>query len=98
MKIPIVILTLILGLALAAGSANAADGGAVYTANCASCHGASGAGDTPVGAAMKIPPLQGKSADAVSKHVSEAANHAQAKGKLSDGDLAAVSDFVATFK
>ncbi|MBW2416691.1 MAG: c-type cytochrome [Deltaproteobacteria bacterium] len=89
MKILLAISTLILGLTLAAGSADA---------NCASCHGASGAGDTPVGAAMKIPPLQGKSADAVSKHVSEAANHAQAKGKLSDDDLAAVSAFVATFK
>jgi len=102
MKIPIAFSTLILGSVLVLGSALAehheADGAAVYTANCVSCHGASGAGDTPVGAAMKIPPLVGKSSADISKHVSQAENHAQVKGELSDAELAAVSAFVAAFE
>jgi mono/diheme cytochrome c family protein len=44
---------------LAVGSAAGAaeDGGAVYSAQCQKCHGTTGAGDTAVGKAMKIPSL-----------------------------------------
>jgi mono/diheme cytochrome c family protein len=76
-------------------AARAADGEAGYAANCASCHGASGAGDTPVGQAMKIPPIGGMSAAHVTHHVNEAANHAAIKGKLSSEELDAISTFVA---
>jgi mono/diheme cytochrome c family protein len=36
--------------------AGAAEGKAVFEANCASCHGKSGKGDGPVGAALNPPP------------------------------------------
>ena len=99
MKRSIPLSILVVGFALAVGSAYAAsDGAAVYKASCASCHGEAGAADTPVGAAMKIPPLSGKAAADVSKHLSDAANHAQVNGKLSDEELAAVSAHVAAFE
>ncbi len=102
MKIPILLSILVTGTALALGSAYAAhheaDAAAVFKANCASCHGEGGAGDTPVGKAMKIPALSGKTAAEVSTHLSEAANHAQVEGKLSDEELAAVSAYVAAFE
>jgi mono/diheme cytochrome c family protein len=40
----------------AAAFADAAAGKAVFEANCASCHGKSGKGDGPVGAALNPPP------------------------------------------
>jgi mono/diheme cytochrome c family protein len=52
-------LALLLALALAAGPALAEDGAALYKAKCASCHGAEGKGDTPVGKALKVKPLAG---------------------------------------
>jgi mono/diheme cytochrome c family protein len=38
---------------------SAADGAAVYGANCAKCHGDTGHADTPVGKALKAPALAG---------------------------------------
>jgi cytochrome c553 len=43
----------------AAAPALAEDGAALYKAKCASCHGAEGKGDTPVGKALKVKPLAG---------------------------------------
>lgn len=40
--------------ALAAAPAMAQDGGALYKAKCAMCHGADGTGNTPVGKSMKV--------------------------------------------
>ena len=51
-------LAVILAVALA-GTALAEDGAALYKAKCASCHGAEGKGDTPVGKALKVKPLAG---------------------------------------
>ncbi len=90
-------LSLLLSSGLLVGAANlalAADGGAAFKASCASCHGASGAGDTPVGKAMNIPAIAGKPAADVTKHVNEAANHATVKGKVSADDLTAIAAFV----
>ena len=97
MKNTLVILATTLALGLGA-SAHAADGAALYESNCASCHGASGAGDTPVGSAMSIPTITGKSAADVAKHVMEAANHVAPKGKLSAEELEAVAQYVAGLK
>ena len=35
------------------------DGPALFKAKCAGCHGATGAGDTPVGKSLKVTPLSG---------------------------------------
>lgn len=71
------------------------DGKALYGANCAKCHGASGAADTPVAKAMKAPALIGQG-DAVVAAVRENAKHKAISPKLSDADLEAVAAFVRT--
>lgn len=45
-----------LGLSGSAFAGDAAAGKALFEANCASCHGTSGKGDGPVGAALNPPP------------------------------------------
>jgi mono/diheme cytochrome c family protein len=47
---------LTLALAGSAQAGDAAAGKSVFDANCASCHGTSGKGDGPVGAALNPPP------------------------------------------
>ena len=49
----LVFLAALLALATSATAADP-DGAALYTAKCASCHGADGRGDTPVGKVLKI--------------------------------------------
>jgi mono/diheme cytochrome c family protein len=46
--------TLTVALVSFVSAALAADGAAVYKANCAKCHGDTGKGDTPAGKAMKM--------------------------------------------
>ena len=79
-------------------AAHAADGAALYQANCATCHGADGAGDTPVGKAMKVPSLKGseRSADAIAKFVKESGKHTGPAGKLSAEELSAVAEAAAS--
>ncbi len=54
----LMILTAITALALPtlAGAADSAAGKAAFVANCSSCHGVTGKGDGPVGAALPISP------------------------------------------
>ena len=73
--------------------AAAADGAALYASNCASCHGADGMSDTPVGKAMKASPIKGTSRD-VAKFVRESAKHKAPSSKLGDEDLAAVAAYI----
>ena len=87
----------ILMLALGASSALAADGAALYSANCASCHGADGTADTPVGNAMNVASLVGEahSAAAVEEHVRSSEKHKAVSGALSDEELQAIGAAVA---
>jgi len=88
-------------LALMSGSvAFAADGAAVYKAQCAKCHGETGQSDTPVGKALKAPALAG---DAKIQKMSDAdlaagikgnAKHPAAIKGLGDEDIKAVATFV----
>ena len=83
-------------LALAIGAPDAlADGGPAYQANCASCHGADGKADSPMAAAMKVPPITGTKLDeaGIAKHVRDNKSHAAASDKLADDDLKAVAAF-----
>src|SRR3954449_11989515 len=74
----------------------APDGGALYKAKCASCHGADGGGMTPMGKAMKLRDLRSpevkKLTDAeLTKVTADGRGKMPAyKGKLSDADISAV--------
>lgn len=76
------------------------DGKALYAAECAKCHGATGAADTPVGKAMKAASLHTPklaAADgpaAVVNHVRTDSKHAAVSKKLADADLQAIATFV----
>ncbi|MGH7789243.1 MAG: c-type cytochrome [Candidatus Binatia bacterium] len=87
-------------LVLVGSPAWAADGAAVFQAQCAKCHGDAGKSDTTIGKAMKVPPLAG---DANVQKMSEADIVARIKGNakhpagvksLSDADIGAVATFV----
>jgi mono/diheme cytochrome c family protein len=96
-RVPTLALTLC-ALVWVAPGALAADGAALYKANCASCHGADGSGDTPVAKAMKIPSIKGSlSAEEIVKFVQESDKHKMPAGKLSAEDLAAIAEVVKGF-
>jgi mono/diheme cytochrome c family protein len=80
--------------------ASAADGAAVYKAQCAKCHGDTGNADTTIGKAMKVPALAG---DANVQKMSDSDIAARIKGNakhppniksLSDDDVNAVAAYV----
>ena len=84
-----------LAVALRATAANAADGAAVWKAQCAKCHGETGAADTPAGKTMKTPVLAGDenvaampTADLVTA-IKASKKHAGLK--LADADLEAAA-------
>src|SRR5574341_1402644 len=87
-------------LLLTSSAAMAADGAAVYKGHCASCHGADGKADTPVGKAVKAPALAGDanvgkmSADDVAKRIKENTKHPGGVKSLSADDVNAVAAFV----
>ena len=82
----------------------AADGAALYKANCNTCHGPTGAGDTPAGKMMKAKPLGGadvqKLTDAeLTTAITNGKGKMPAFGKkLSADDIKAVVTYVRTFK
>jgi cytochrome c6 len=87
-------------LLLTGSVALAADGAAIYKAQCAKCHGDTGQADTGVAKAMKVPALAG---DANLQKMSEAdvvarikgnAKHPSAVKGLSDDDVKAVAAYV----
>jgi mono/diheme cytochrome c family protein len=93
---------------LSAGlNASAADGSAIYTKECAKCHGADGKGDTKMGKKLKIKDLTaevGKLSDAqITASVKDGVKEGDKmrmkpiKG-LSDADIQAVVKFVKTLK
>jgi cytochrome c553 len=76
-----------------------ADSAEVYGAQCAKCHGASGAADTPVAKTLKVPPLKGDAdvqkmavAD-IAKEVKENAKHPPTVKSLSDADIEAAAGY-----
>ena len=78
----------------------AADGAAIFKANCASCHGETGKADTPAGKAMKVPALAGDAkvagmSDAdITASIKANAKHTAVLKKVTDADIAAVAAYV----
>ena len=97
MRLSLLIAALVL---VTASAASAADGAAIYKAQCAKCHGDSGKSDTAVGKAMKVPTLAGDAnvqkmsdADIAARITGNAKHPAGIKG-LSGDDLTAVAAYV----
>jgi mono/diheme cytochrome c family protein len=78
---------------LGAAPTLAADGGALYQTNCAKCHGEDGNADTPVGKAMKAPPVHAGTLPPakVVEYVRTNAKHKSISAKLSDEELDAIA-------
>jgi len=79
----------------------AADGAAIFKGKCATCHGADGSGNTPMGKTLKIKDLgsaEVQKAD-IQKSITDGKGKMPAyKGKLTDDEIKAVAAFVKTLK
>jgi cytochrome c553 len=88
-------LALIVGLmplvGVFAGEASA-EPPSVFETRCASCHGADGRADTPVGRALKIRSFEGASftREGLEKVLRESKSHVGLEAKLGEGDLEAL--------
>lgn len=97
----LVVLSLVL---LAATSAFAADGAAIFKSKCAMCHGADGKGETPMGKSMKLRDLGSadvqKQTDADLKKIIEDGKNKMPsyKAKLAAGEADALVAFLRTLK
>jgi len=86
------------GLLIFTPASGFADSGSeLYTANCAKCHGADGHADTPVGKAMKVPPLAtpkwaaDDDTDALIAAFHANPKHKAVASKVTDDDLRAIA-------
>jgi cytochrome c6 len=105
MKKTLIVLTLcILIAAPSAFAGGGPDGAAIYKSKCAMCHGADGAGQTPMGKNMKLRDL--RSADVQNqtdaelvKWIADGKGKMPAyKGKLTPADIDALVGFIRTLK
>lgn len=82
----------------------AADGGALYKAKCAMCHGADGSGATPMGKSMKLrdlrsPEVQKQTDAELIKITADGKGKMPAyKGKLTDAEISAIVAHIRTLK
>ena len=89
---------------LIAAGALAADGPAVYKAKCATCHGADGSGQTPMGKSMKLrdlgsPEVQKQTDKELYAWTADGKGKMPAyKSKLSDAEINALVAHMRTFK
>jgi mono/diheme cytochrome c family protein len=94
-KVTILVLAIaiVLFIALPNLSWAAENGGALFKANCAVCHGANAEGKP----AMKAPAIKGKTAADVTKAMANP-KHVVVKKKLNDAQFKAIGDYLATLK
>lgn len=91
-------------LALLAMPLVAEDGGALYKAKCAMCHGPDGHGETPVGKTMKVkslasPEVQKMSDAELIKTITDGKNKMPAfKGKLTEAEMKALVAHIRALK
>jgi len=80
-------------LAFTGALAGAQDGAALYTNNCAGCHGPDGKAETAVAKAMKVPPLAGKglTPEQVMAKLKSIDRHKALAAKLSDAEITAIA-------
>ena len=97
-------LVMLLLVALPAAADAGPDGAAIYKDKCALCHGADGAGKTPVGKSMKVRDLrsadvQKQDAKALFKVIAEGKGKMPAfKSKLSTTEIDALVAFIRGLK
>ena len=89
---PVAALAALAGLVALACSEAHADGASLYAERCASCHGADGQAQTPVGRALSIPAFEGKrySSESIAKLLAESKSHESLAITLPDAELAAL--------
>ena len=80
---------------LASAPALAADGRALVKANCASCHGPGGKGDSDEAVRLKAPQITGASAATIVATVRGDAAHEAASEALSDQELQVLASYLA---
>ena len=94
-KVAALVLTIAVALFILIPSLSwAEDGGALYKAKCAMCHGADAAGKP----AMKAPALAGKSEAEVTKGVAETAKHPATVKGLGADDVKAIATYLKGLK
>ncbi|MDD5262178.1 MAG: cytochrome c [Methylacidiphilales bacterium] len=105
MKSKIQILLITACMILSAAAVHAADGKALYDANCASCHGKDGSGNTPMGKKFGLKNYQDAGVQAAlddataTKVIQDGKDKMKAfKDKLSADDIKAVIAHIRTFK
>ena len=87
--------------AVTPGLARADDGEALYGEHCATCHGADGRADTPVGKALKVPSLvdpkwtSADTAEALVTAFHANPKHKAVESKVTDDELRAIAAHVA---
>ena len=104
LRVAIVGLLLLLGVGLAAGQENGKSAGAAtFKAKCILCHGADGAGNTPLGKQLQAANLRSKEVQKLSnEELHKAVHDGQANmppfgDQLTDDEISQVIQYVRTF-
>jgi mono/diheme cytochrome c family protein len=104
MRTRVILVLAVVSLVLALPVMAASDGAALYKTSCGSCHGANGAGETPVGKSLKVRDLRSgevqKQTDLeLTKIISGGKGKMPAYGKkMSNDDIQALIAHIRTLK
>jgi mono/diheme cytochrome c family protein len=94
----------IVSIVTACGSAHAQAGAADYKSKCMMCHGADGAGNTPAGKAMKVPPfsspdlVKASDADLIASTTNGKGKMPAYSGKLTGSQIKDVVAYIRTLQ